>query len=290
MIECPEKRWINTSGLRKTKGGNYVPSLSPAAAYLVPCGKCGICRMKKQSEWKFRIYHEMRTQTMPGYFVTLTYNRKSLPWSEGLPSLRFKDVQDFLKRLRFHGHKAKYLCTGEYGPTTQRPHYHLCIWTDATPDDLTKHWKNGSIHVGALTLASALYALKYIMNPTPKKEWNDPRERPRAQYSKGLGLGYLTINMYNYHTDDDNGRKYKRFEGYADGDIVPLPRYYINKIFTTRERRWHRAQSAAKAARRRLEFCRDTGMSQVEAERYLEDLNRSLATDLIKSNKKNQTL
>lgn len=70
------------------------------------------------------------------WFVTLTYDDEHLPLSpSGLPTLRYSDVQKFLKRLRTNsGQKFRYFAASEYGDRTQRPHYHLIIYGLDIPD------------------------------------------------------------------------------------------------------------------------------------------------------------
>lgn len=204
----------------------------------VPCGKCAFCLTNKRSAWMFRIVHEMRHQQVPGYFLTLTYDEKHVQrvGPQGQLSLRFYDVQLYFKRLRQAKYYAKYICVGEYGSDTQRPHYHMLLWTDAPVNFLESNWKSskddsrmGSIHFGKLTVASAMYTLKYIIQPKVRTSVDDPREKTRAQFSKGLGLSYLTTEVYEWHTlcEDD-----PEMFSVIDGKKVALPRYYKNKIFT----------------------------------------------------------
>lgn len=103
----------------------------------------------------FRLHHEMHTQTMPGWFLTLTYDEKHVPRAPGGLSLRFYDIQLFCKRLRKAKYKLKYIIVGEYGTTTHRPHYHAILWTDAPTTVIEAQWKSskddsplGSIHFG----------------------------------------------------------------------------------------------------------------------------------------------
>lgn len=97
-------------------------------------------------------------------FLTLTYDRESLPWdsrplsAEGqrlaiarpglvLPwggSLRRRDLVLFLKRLRdslrrSHGVKVRAYQVGEYGGRTARPHYHLCLFGHDFREDRRKY-------------------------------------------------------------------------------------------------------------------------------------------------------
>lgn len=202
--------------------------LSPLAWRTVPCGKCAFCLMNRRSSWMFRIHHEMRNQMYPGWFLTLTYNEKFVPRTEdGRLSLRFRDVQLYLKRIRKAKYYAKYICVGEYGGETHRPHYHMLLWTDAPALWLEKNWFYGHIQFGTLTMASAMYTLKYIIQP--KQQEDNGLEKTRAQFSKGLGLSYLTDAVYRYHTDDfENPNMFS----IIDGRRVALPRYYKSKIFT----------------------------------------------------------
>lgn len=105
---------------------------------LIRCGTCEGCRMDKSRDWANRLLLE-REYWSTAYFVTLTYDDDHVPRSyyadprtgEAQPSLTLckKDLQDFLKRLRYHHKKPlKFFACGEYGPQTFRPHYHLIIF------------------------------------------------------------------------------------------------------------------------------------------------------------------
>lgn len=185
----------------------------------------------------FRIHHEIKNQQHRGYFLTMTYDEKHVPRGTcGELSLRFYDIQLYLKRLRKAKYYAKYICVGEYGGKTSRPHYHVLLWTDAPVEYLQKNWKSskdgsvlGTIHFGILSMQSAMYTLKYIIQPKQKFNHDTKVEPTRAQFSKGLGLSYLTTRVYDYHTEDyENPVVFS----YIDGKRVALPRYYKNKIFT----------------------------------------------------------
>lgn len=202
--------------------------------HMVPCGKCAFCLENKRSQWQFRVYHEMRTQWHPGWFLTLTYHEKFVKRVPGLGlSLRFRDVQLFLKRLRKAGFYCKYICVGEYGGQTKRPHYHMILWTDASDQDIQDFWFYGNVHFGRLTMASAMYTLKYIIQPKQEVVKDGAGytliEKTRAQFSKGLGLAYMDTDAYNYHTGDEEN---PNMFAVVDGRKVALPRYFKCKIFT----------------------------------------------------------
>lgn len=128
----------------------------------VPCGQCMSCRVNRQSDLLFFGSREIQTQYKKGFansMVTLTYNDLHLPLTEsGIPTLRKKDVQNFLKRLRKYisnhykefnlpeNHKFKYMYCGEYGGQTNRPHYHIIFFglgKSQLKSILPKVWKSG---------------------------------------------------------------------------------------------------------------------------------------------------
>lgn len=172
----------------------------------VPCGKCAFCLQNKRSAWMFRIHHEMRDQEYKGYFLTLTYDEKHVRrvGPQGQLSLRFRDVQLYLKRIRKAKFYAKYICVGEYGGETFRPHYHMLLWTDAPVEFLEANWKSsvdnscmGTIHFGVLNMRSAMYTLKYIIQPKVVVDKKDKREHARAQFSKDWACRTSTVRPTN---------------------------------------------------------------------------------------------
>lgn len=92
----------------------------------VPCGKCLECRIQRTRQWADRCVLEAK-KYKDNYFVTLTYDDDHLPERN---SLKPKDLQDFMKRLRkkFKGVKIRFFACGEYGDISWRPHYHLLLF------------------------------------------------------------------------------------------------------------------------------------------------------------------
>jgi len=193
----------------------------------VPCGKCAFCLQTKRNSWLFRLHHEARTQQMPAYFLTLTYDEKHLPRFKGKATLWFRHLQLYFKRLRKEGYRLKYVAVGEYGTRTERPHYHAIMWTNAPVNTIDAQWHHGNVHFGTLTAASIAYTLKYIVQP--KIGDGETRQETRAQYSKGLGASYLSAATHEYHSGDQENPV---FTSRINGTIVSLPRYYRSKIFT----------------------------------------------------------
>lgn len=265
-------------------GGTTV--MSPLQWHTVPCGRCAFCLSNRRSQWMFRIHHEMRTQEHPGWFITMTYNEKYVPKKNGILSLRFRDVQLFLKQVRRAGFYCKYICVGEYGGVTNRPHYHILLWTDADPVRLEAIWHRGSFHVGKLSMASAMYTLKYIIQP--KQELDPLREKPRAQFSRGLGLSFLSTAQYDHLTGDyDNPETYS----VIDGRKVALPLYYKRKIFTKEQMRKEASKTKWESIRKRRRHMRALiKQGIVNTKMYMQALRTEQSVRLFKKTKYNQSL
>lgn len=258
----------------------------------VPCGKCAFCLVNKRSQWMFRIFQEMQRQDNPGWFVTLTYDEKHVKRVPAGLSLRFRDVQLFLKKVRKAKYYAKYVCVGEYGGITQRPHYHVLLWTDCPIVCLEKFWSNrigevlGRIHVGSLTMAAAMYTLKYIIQPKQKEV--DGLEKTRAQFSKGLGLAYLSAAVYDYHTMDYDE---PIFVSRVDGEQISLPRYYRYKIFTKYQLRREAGRLRDKQLKdetKQFKELRSKGVKNIRP--YLKALRVDSARQILKSTKSGLTI
>lgn len=281
-MECLSMRWI-------TVGASWS---GPERAQLVPCGKCAFCLQNKRSQWMFRLYHEMKNQELPGYFLTMTYNEKCVPRRDFELSLRFRDVQLYLKRIRKAKYKCKYVAVGEYGTRTERPHYHMMLWTDCPVDFLQKNWKHsksgislGAIHFGTLNMKSAMYSMKYIIQA---KRHYGRREKPRAQFSKGLGISFLSIAQYDYLTRDYENPV---FISKIDGMTVAIPRYYKSKIFTRYQLRVesNRIQQEKKEEKEKLhDELRAQGVREPEA--YIASLRIVQAARIMDKQKINEKL
>lgn len=202
----------------------------PSRRVTVPCGRCVFCLLNRRLDWSFRIQQEMKCQEHRGWFLTLTYDDKHVP-GRGVLSLRFRDVQRYLKRLRKRKLYCKYVAVGEYGGRTERPHYHMLLWTDAPVEVLSKEWYHGHVHFGQLSVKSAMYTMAYVLGLGRSYAG---REKPRAQFSKGMGLGFLSKAMYDYLTEDfDEPKTMVK----VDGVDRRIPRYYLAKIFLRHQMR-----------------------------------------------------
>lgn len=161
----------------------------------IPCGKCLGCKLDHASTWATRIWMESKCWKK-NCFITLTQNEASIKrLKDGRTDLCKKDIQDFLKRLRYYEkgvdswihpikgteeNPIRYFCCGEYGPKTDRAHYHIAIF-NWEPDDLKlwktnkygdpiyiskklmRIWGKGLVVVEELNFNSACYIARYTL-------------------------------------------------------------------------------------------------------------------------------
>lgn len=182
------------------------------------------------------------------------------------PSLCRKDVQDWLKRCRInyerrHGEKLDfgYICCGEYGPNTGRPHWHLGFFglTHTQVLEFTADWnkrygydvtstieqfnaKDSSKHPWE---AVAKYVGKYIAKPKELESdavLDGRVEKPRRQSSIGFGMNdrdlaafnryYLCYDMVGEYDPDNVSALHLSSEQYNDllNEIIKRKKYNLN--------------------------------------------------------------
>lgn len=100
----------------------------------VPCGKCEECKSKNRNDWFTRCYFEWQRCRESSFFYTLTYNNEHLPKYCGVQRFSKRDIQLFIKKLRFRLNKldikCKYIVTCEFGDKLKRCHYHVGFFLD----------------------------------------------------------------------------------------------------------------------------------------------------------------
>lgn len=206
----------------------------------LPCGQCIGCRLERSRRWAVRIMHE--AQCWPSNcFLTLTYRDEAVP-SHG--SLVYRHFQLFMKRLRkARGSRIRFFMCGEYGETTQRPHYHACLFgcdfSDAvdysvrdgirlrTSRELERLWGHGFCTVGDLTFESAAYVGRYCVKKVTGRAAEDHYTRlvpetgelvsiepefARMSLRPGIGATWLEkfmSDVYNHDYVIVNGRKHR---------------------------------------------------------------------------------
>lgn len=222
----------------------------------VPCGKCIGCRLDYSARWANRLMLEYASSN-DAIFLTLTYNDDHVPWNRdhSYMTLKKKDVQDFLKRLRkklYNSSKGdlRFYCCGEYGSTTNRPHYHLILF-NYRPKDLTLHktdghgfnyflsdelssiWGNGFILVADVNWNTCAYVSRYVV-----KKLNG--DLAQVYKEKDILPEFSTMSrrpgISNYLFDDELkermlcGQKSVFISTSEGGKEIPLPKYYYNML------------------------------------------------------------
>ena len=201
----------------------------------IPCGKCEHCRLTYSKEWMQRCMLEEKAW-QHNEMLTLTYDEQHVPKAQGIDlrtgevlevnTLCKKDVQDFLKRLRFHWSKKYgednirfYMC-GEYGEKFGRPHYHLLMFNFNVRDKkeykksqkgfqmyhsqiIEDIWGKGHIELNAITPETCAYVARYVLK---KQKGGDAKDYYKSQgkvpeytnCSRRPGIGF---DYYNQNKD-----------------------------------------------------------------------------------------
>lgn len=249
----------------------------------VPCGKCLECVKDKQNEYIIRSIEEFRKRPMMTFF-TLTYAPETLPMNgfevideetgeisqSEVQTLRRSDVSKWLKLFKQKYAKRgtpldfSYMIKGEYGPKTQRPHYHGLIFglDDDKINELMWRWKTEFGFVCFKKIPSLMsdvekvtrYCAKYMLK---NEDWNiipQGAEKPRVMTSQFYGMPeekrwngmvkyYQAQDVMEY---DPNNPKFetkrdmykvvdeiirRRKYRLGNGKEFKLPNYYKRKIF-----------------------------------------------------------
>lgn len=168
----------------KQKEGSVLPVIP------IPCGKCLGCRLDYARRWADRLILEL-DHTGKGIFLTLTYNDEHVPRvyvrEEEIDimcgqTLDVRDVQLFMKRLRkkFSDREIRFYLVGEYGSTTDRPHYHAIIF-GLCLEDFFDCIKIGQNELGQDYFTSGLMS----------SIWSDNENKP---------MGYTLMSEVSYKT------------------------------------------------------------------------------------------
>lgn len=154
------------------------------------------------------------------------------PLSRSL-TLRPKDLQDFLKRVRdwqhrIYGNTIRFYACGEYGSSTARPHYHLIIYglqlqpfgvsdwksvqngnTVYECKELEKIWKMGNVIVGRCTYETCGYVARYMLKKKKGhygefyRKFNIVPEFTRMSLKPGIGQSYYDKYAKDIYQNDE---------------------------------------------------------------------------------------
>lgn len=155
----------------------------------VDCRKCWQCRLNRVDDIVGRSIAESLT-SVGTHVVTLTYgrDRENRVMHNKAAKLEYRDVQNFLKRLRFAGYPVRFVVAGEYGGTYGRAHWHCVLnwpvnvpqipvlekresfdWVDAD-GVIHDFWPHGFTYWEKPAFEKLRYALKYALKDEEKPE------------------------------------------------------------------------------------------------------------------------
>lgn len=235
-----------------------------------PCRKCIPCRANQASEKATRAWHESQ-MFEESIFLTLTYK------DPAPDRLIYRDFQLFMKRLRKTrpGTVISYLVTGEYGPTTKRPHWHILIFgyspknkvelrknpngdTLYSSPEIEKLWPLGSHDFGEVTLMSANYVARYALKKLDHGKDQDHDFHPIHKTGSKHALGKTWIQKYWKQTFA---------HGYVlspENKRLPIPRYYEEwfkkthfndyLLYVTEQKRLRRIKAEQQLAKEEYEY------------------------------------
>lgn len=207
------------------------PLFLPKEKIYVQCGSCAACTVRRTREWSDRLLiHQTMMPEKSAIFATFTYDNEHLPENSSLDK---KDCQLFFKRLRKYLHtyypnkvkNLKYYLTGEYGPQTQRPHYHAIIFglkvNDSfkypifeddkgfihvkaqkyqlvrTQELISKIWNLGQVDIDVFNEKTGSYVAGYVQKKVyglkASREFYEKKGRiaPFSLMSKSIGRAYV---------------------------------------------------------------------------------------------------
>lgn len=246
----------------------YLPRFCNVQTVYLPCGKCIQCMNARSKNWEIRSIFEKNSHS-DNCCLTLTYDDEHLPKGSdfiqtehgilNVPSDKtgiacYKDVQDFVKRIRKHfkfKKEIRYICSIEYGSSgTLRPHYHLILF-GFCPNDLrfykktkkgtllyksdflTEKWSKGFVDVGKCDIQSCRYVAQYCCkgllkerkcaNKFDKMILQHKNLLSRECLHASIGLG-LSSFVKNFRSIVNAGKiVYGKF-------TYGIPRYFIKKL------------------------------------------------------------
>lgn len=243
----------NPHYLINEKNGGKPPVVDKTKEYIYAnCGWCIECRKKIATEWRIRLYEELKYNRNAS-FVTLTFTPESIKELEekiiknnvrGLKEgeidvniLASYAVRLFTERWRKKYKKApKHWLITELGhKNSERIHLHGIIWNEGEEKqenidkEITKHWKYGNVFIGSYVNEKTInYICKYVT----KLDKDHKGYKQKIITSKGIGKNYLTNNTTNKFNEELTNKKYRA----TTGVMLELPKYYKNKLWTEEER------------------------------------------------------
>ena len=212
----------------------------------IPCGQCFECNMEYAKPWAFRCMCEAKKYEN-NIMINLTYDDENVPKGQKIDlktgevreslTLKRKDQQDFIKRLRKHFSEQKikiYLC-GEYGSQTKRPHYHILAFNLKIDDlkeigrknteygqhiiynskTIEKIWGKGFVDLNEVNYETSCYVAGYVAKKAKHKKsdewWEQQGKIPEYTVSsKNFGKDYFEKNKDKFYEEKKIWQKTKK--------------------------------------------------------------------------------
>lgn len=219
----PKYKGLMASQIRAESQRLFGVDFPPNYYISIPCGNCLDCQKRKFTGYRMRLLYEL--QKYPhSIFVTLTFDNPSLSEFKDNPN---KSLRLFLDRFRKkYGKQVRHWFVAEYGSKRGRLHYHGILFNcDIGNDELESLWKYGNTFVGYANEATAKYIVKYLTKQDTKG-----LQPPRIVSSFGIGASWLDTPECKI------AKKALSPIIYVGGYPTPLPRFYIDKMFTKEDK------------------------------------------------------
>ena len=240
----------------------------------IQCGECEQCEATRARQWMERCVAESQLYKN-NVVINLTYDDENLPKNRfvinpetgerikapatqfdafEVPTIRYKDVQDFLKRLRDHWSRKynedspRFVCACEYGDKRGRPHYHLIMFNMNVRDledhgrtpkggreflspTIQKLWGKGWVTLGEVTRESityiANYTLKKIKGADAKAYYEAYGKEPESiKFSNRPGIGAEWLKAHKEELYNEG----KIYIGTNNGVIEIHSNKYLDRI------------------------------------------------------------
>ncbi len=250
----------------------------------VACKQCWQCQKARVNDLVGRCLAEMARSSCT-LAVTLTY-AGDVPESA---LLRYRDIQLFLKRLRFAGFKVRYICAGEYGSRKGRAHWHIVLFfrgkkrpdVPINSNIAWEYWPHGFSYFQRAGYEGFAYLMKYAL-----KDSSDAAHTRHLAMSKKPPLGHdffmdmaddiveaqlpMQMPCYSFQPVRDRKGKIRRFSLRGRMKELMCDRYRIAWALRwggePPESDWYLEAYADKVARERPRAMADTDAA-IEAKR-----------------------
>jgi len=206
---------------------------------------------------------EEKRLSLSSYFVTLTYDDKSLPNTDFGSSVCQVDHVKFIKDLKFYetgkqlkkrdyiseeemsrmrdrigefrpgyrkgDHKIKYYGVAEYGDKFGRVHLHYILFNVRDTNNINLSWNYGRVQIDECNVNTIDYVLKYMIKHHLEETYEN-KAKEKCWMSKGIGKEAVNAEFIKYIKSEVGNVVINE-----RGGKVPLPRYYRKKYVTEDE-------------------------------------------------------